>query len=161
MRRVLFDIEANAIEAGLVTEVWSIVLLDLATEAVVSVSPESNETAWSWALDILEQADVRVGHNIGLYDLPALASNYPAHPRLAYDPERDEDTLVMARLARPDLKSHKLAAWGERLGSPKGDPGTYERWTPAMQAYCEQDVQVNLALYRHLTKEHPWLLSTR
>jgi len=162
VNRALFDIEANAIEAELVTEVWSLVLLDLDTEDMVSVSPESSPADWGRAIALLEHAHVKVGHNIAGYDCPALRRIYGAGlGGLAFLPGSDQDTLVMARLARPDLKGHSLAAWGERLGHPKGDTGTYERWTPRMQGYCEQDVRVNFELYKYLVKEHPWLISAR
>ena len=50
--------------------------------------------------------------------------------------------------------SHSLEAWGHRLGALKGEYGkqdnAWEAWTPAMQRYCEQDVEALYALWKHI-----------
>jgi len=62
------------------------------------------------------------------------------------------DTLVMSRLAKPDLEDgHSLDAWGKRLGIFKG---SYSNWdNPDMDllvAYNKQDVEVLEKLYATL-----------
>lgn len=54
--------------------------------------------------------------------------------------------------------SHSLGAWGLRLGERKGDYGVvtqdaWTHWSPEMQAYCEQDVEVLEALYDHILSQ--------
>jgi DNA polymerase-1 len=48
--------------------------------------------------------------------------------------------------------SHSLKAWGYRLGVLKGNYGdrqdAWERWTPEMQRYCENDTLVTKVLYQ-------------
>lgn len=65
------------------------------------------------------------------------------------------DTLVMSRLAKPDLDGgHSLAAWGARLGMPKGD---YNNWdNPDMEqleSYCQQDVAILEAVFNKLSQQ--------
>lgn len=56
------------------------------------------------------------------------------------------------------IGSHSLSAWGHRLGEYKGDYGivtenAWDHWSPEMQSYCEQDVQVLAKLYEHILKQ--------
>ena len=52
--------------------------------------------------------------------------------------------------------SHSLKAWGVRLGNDKGDfdGGDWQTWSPEMQTYCVQDVEVSYDLYKHLDPEN-------
>lgn len=114
--------------------------------------------------------DIIVGHNIIRFDMRALKKVYPMFD---VEESRIVDTLLLSRLIWPDLKdrdaklikkgklppklrgSHGLKAWGIRLGILKGDfsEGTdWQHWSPAMQSYCEQDVEVTAALWK-LIKE--------
>jgi len=50
---------------------------------------------------------------------------------------------------------HSLEAYGYRLGVYKGDfakDTDWEQWSPAMQEYCENDVQLTLKLCQHFEK---------
>lgn len=116
-------------------------------------------------LEKLMAADKVVFANGIKFDLPALRKVYPW-----FDLSQDQmvDTLVLSRLIWPDLGnrdyklikrgklppklrgSHSLKAWGIRLGVLKGDFGEdtdWQTWTPDMQSYCEQDVEVTLKLW--------------
>jgi hypothetical protein len=157
---------------------------------------------------------ILAGHNIISYDIPVIQKLYP---RFTVDRTKVVDTLVKSRLFFPDLStrdgghvkakvlpsslvgSHKLEAWGYRLGLQKGEYATdfKERWiemnvgealeehlcslTPkaiekldqsawittwgkqsypeglewleyseSMGDYCDLDVEVTEALYKHL-----------
>ena len=113
------------------------------------------------------------GHNIINYDIPALEKLYPEIFKVSYDQQSQVvDTLVLARLIYSNIetidlglmksgklpkqlyKSHKLMAWGYRLGVLKGHYGEQEdAWTvynPEMLDYNEQDVWVTKALYEKL-----------
>ena len=64
------------------------------------------------------------------------------------------DSLVLSRLANPSRSGgHSLAAWGARLGFPKGDHSDWSHWSQAMSDYCAQDVQVTERLLKSLEVE--------
>lgn len=117
------------------------------------------------------------GHNVIKYDLPVLQKLYPW---FTFDKAEVFDTLVAARLIWSDIKdidagllkkqklpgslygSHKLEAWGYRLGLMKGDyvdefkasmgedyveGMEWEEFSQDMLDYNVQDVEVTHALY--------------
>jgi DNA polymerase I-like protein with 3'-5' exonuclease and polymerase domains len=115
-------------------------------------------------LHILSAASRVIGHNIIGFDIPAIQKVYPDFT-LSGDVR---DTLVMARVIWPRdrlkemdyrgfnrgtfpgklIGNHSLEAFGYRLGEYKGDfKGPWETWTPEMQEYCEQDVEVTARLW--------------
>jgi DNA polymerase I-like protein with 3'-5' exonuclease and polymerase domains len=165
--RFLFDIECNGF-LDTVSKVHSIVLLNMESGEMLSYSfpSETHDTVdFKTALETLADADELVAHNGIAFDIPVLQKLAPwFKPR-----GKVTDTLVLSRLLHSDLKaedaprlqaktitpklygSHSLEAWGERLGLHKGQyEGGFDSWNPEMQAYCEQDVRVTLALYRYL-----------
>ena len=120
------------------------------------------------ALDLLQEADEIIGHNIIGFDIPALQKVYPS-----WKPKgKVTDTLVISRLVAADLQnddatslglpegfqrrmfgSHALKAWGLRMGTMKGDyQGGWEYCNPEMLLYCKQDVHVTHELYKKLLK---------
>ena len=66
------------------------------------------------------------------------------------------DTLVMSRLYDPSMEGgHSLAAWGQRLGLPKGEIELEQfdiGYTEEMGEYCKQDVRVLQKLHPHLVR---------
>ncbi|MCE2576888.1 DNA polymerase [Komagataeibacter sp. FNDCR2] len=168
-RRFLFDIETN----GLLDEVsiiHSIVLYDPDRKEWISCADQPGYVPISEGLKLLHEADRLYGHNILLYDIPALEKI----TGLKWDRSKIVDTLLLARILWPEIKqgdmfrwkqgtlpgrligSHSLKAWGYRLGVLKGDfseDADWSTWTKAMQTYCEQDVRVTLALYRQIGKK--------
>jgi len=59
---------------------------------------------------------------------------------------------VSVPFPRKLIGRHSLSAWGYRLGNFKGDyaqtvENAWDHWSPEMQAYCEQDVEVLESLY--------------
>lgn len=118
----------------------------------------------------LMEADELIGHNIIRFDIPALQKVYPwFKPR-----GRFLDTLVLGRLVWPEIGEkdiirvkkgtlpkklagrYSLEAFGYRLNLWKGDYSEmmkakgldpWASWNIEMQEYCEQDVEVNYALY--------------
>src|SRR3546814_687899 len=118
-------------------------------------------------LKMLASAKAICGHNIIPFDIPALVKVYPwfrLHPECIV-----WDTLVYARLVYPHLKqidqaamkkwkrpayfgsligSHKLKAWGIRLGVLKADyEGEWHYFTPEMEEYAAQDPVTTQALW--------------
>jgi DNA polymerase-1 len=186
-RVLVFDIETNGFYHEL-DRVHSLVIKDPETGDVYSCSPayaatKSNRAASSsqlhgryqrlsveQGLQILESADVLVGHNIVAFDLPALWKVYPewgAKFHLSTSGGLTRDTMLLSRLFYTDMKDrdmkrkgfpgkmtgkHSLESWGYRLGNYKGDyTGGFDHWSQEMQDYCEQDVEVSLDLWNKLT----------
>lgn len=150
--RLVFDIETNAVDfkSGNFLEslevVWCIVAYDL------------DEDKWyEWhigqgycdLIQILEEADELIGHNIIQFDIPCLERCFGLRVS-----GKVTDTLVLSRLFYPDRPGgHSLESWGERLGRSKIDFGDFSVFTPEMLEYCRGDVRVNTELFRALERE--------
>lgn len=97
---------------------------------------------------LIDSYDSVAGHNIIGFDAPVLARVW----NVQIPDEKLRDTLILSMLYNPELK-HSLAAWGHRLGFPKGDFTDYDGGLcPEMVQYCEQDVAITKKLYKHLNK---------
>lgn len=173
----VFDIETN----GLYHETdklhcISIKVDDEPTYVYTSHDVEGSDGDLQEAYEILNDADLLVGHNIINFDIPTLA-------KLGYDltHKKVHDTIIMSRLTYPNILlqdanrksvppklkgSHSLKAWGYRLRKLKGEFGAEgEQWqllTPAMVSYCRQDTEVTAKLYeklltRNIPDEAIWL----
>lgn len=159
--RVVFDIETNAIKNFKTLEglekIHCLVGENIDTGEKRSFGPREIADGVSW----LSDADCLIGHNILRFDNPAIQKFFPH-----FKPEKVLDTLLLSRMAfldikRPDIKrkgfppkligSHSLKSWGYRLGVLKGEFGSeeseWEKFTPQMLTYCEQDVEVNVKLW--------------
>lgn len=158
---IVFDIETN----GLLDELdrlHCICAKDLDSGEDYSFGPGEIEAG----LELLSSCLRVAGHNVMGFDIPAIQKVYPQ-----WKPKGlVRDTLVMSRLIFPDLKerdfvfvkrdptfpkkhigSHSLRAWGHRIKNFKDDyEGDFQEWTPEMQSYCEQDVEVTAALWDKL-----------
>jgi DNA polymerase-1 len=156
MASYIFDLESDGFldEA---TKLHSLVLKDIDTGQVYSYHGSTIPEG----LERLSKADKIVGHNCIRFDVPVIRKLHPA-----YTPKgKVRDTLVMARLIHSNIRmedsikkvpgdifgSHSLKAWGVRLGLHKQEyTGGFDTWSPTMQEYCEQDVEVGFRLYWHL-----------
>jgi DNA polymerase I-like protein with 3'-5' exonuclease and polymerase domains len=168
MASYVFDIETDGLYADL-TKVHSLVLRDVDTNEVYSYTPNEIEQG----LCQMMEADKLIAHNGINFDIPALSKVYPW---FSVGRKRVVDTLVISRLTIPNLSdrdlrmvqtgkldskyrgSHSLAAWGCRLGVLKGDFGQstdWSEWSQEMQEYCEQDTEVTLHLWKHLSAKQP------
>lgn len=165
MSQIIFDIETNGLLPDL-DRLHCLVLRDAVTGAVILSARGSEDSEVTEGLNLLQQADLVIGHNIVGFDLPALSKLFPA---FSIDPRRVRDTLLMARVLWPEIKDgdflrvkkgampasclsspHSLKAWGYRLGVLKGDfadTADWSVWTEEMQAYCVQDTLVTKALW--------------
>jgi len=101
--------------------------------------------------ELVDKADVVVGHNIIGFDGPVLSRIWGVKIPLS----KVRDTLVMSRLWNPQLEGgHSLRAWGERLGDYKQDFTDFNGGlTEQMVEYCSQDVNLTVKLYKQLCKE--------
>lgn len=169
MKTLVFDIETNGLlhySDAPADRVWVISVSEYGTNEVTTYGPEAESIREGIAY--LGSADCLVGHNIIGYDLPLLKHlyNFEFNGSVV-------DTLVLARLAWPEIAkhdanrkdfpsrlvgSHSLEAFGFRLGVLKVEVKDEEwaEFSPLLVTRCETDVQITTALYRKcLTKELP------
>ena len=144
MTTLVFDIEADAINA---TKIWCIVATTVSTGIVRSFGPYQIAEG----IKYLQTASKLVGHNIIGYDIPVIKR---LHGVDLEQGRKIVDTLVVSRLLNPTREGgHGLEAWGYRLKSHKIEHQEFDRFTPEMLKYCEQDVNLNLKVFRHLGVE--------
>tara|TARA_R110002050_G_scaffold62602_6_gene137398 strand:- start:592 stop:2343 length:1752 start_codon:yes stop_codon:yes gene_type:complete len=163
--RIIFDLESNGLLEALDT-IHCIAYVDLDTkdkEIQVSTGIES-------VLELLEDANEIIGHNIVRFDIPAIQKVYPK-----FNPKgKVTDTLVLSQLIKANLYnddfsnvtlppeflkrmygSHSLKAWGMRMSNLKDDySGGWEECNEEMLKYCKQDVGVTQDLYNLLMAEN-------
>lgn len=163
------DIEANALEIDEVTKIHCVNIYDTVSKKQYRFNDKfftANGTVEE-GLRMLMEAEVYGGHNFIGYDELVIKKLYPF-----YEPKGQlRDSLVECRVVWPNIKdldfqalrkkkldkhfvelglvgSHKLAAWGYRLGNYKQEIETDWQWfTPEMDDYCMQDVMVNADLF--------------
>lgn len=159
---LLYDIESTGLLRGGST-IHCIVIRNLADDESAPLVFDTVHNNVDQGVEMLERADLLVGHNILSYDEPLLLELYPQ-----FKAPKAVDTLVLSRLyyatmADKDYQrapyglpkrlygSHSLEAWGIRLGEHKGDYGKQNDWSTysdEMRDYCIQDTEVNIKLYR-------------
>lgn len=148
MKTAVFDLEANGLHDA--TTIWCIVIKDLDNGRVYKYGPDTVKHG----LDMLEQYDRIIGHNIIDFDCPLLNRLHSFTPRDCWD------TLVASRLLFPDRPGgHSLGAWGERLGRDKPDHEDWTQFSEEMMHRCVEDVEINTLLYHELHREmegHDW-----
>ncbi len=146
MRRVIFDIEGNGYLHN-ITKLWCCVATDLDTNVTRRYSPLD----WDEAVRYLQSADILYGHNIIVYDLPAIwkvHGDWDSCPLIV-------DTLVISYALLPERKGgHSLKAWGQRTGTFKGEFEEFDQYSQEMLEYCEQDVITNIATLKALEDEY-------
>lgn len=145
-----FDIETDGIRYDKISKIHLIVIMDDAENVTVA---HTDSEILEAVLKLYTHDGAICGHNILKYDIPVIRKFYGW-----FHPESTFDTFVYAKLARPDLPSHSLKAWGERIGELKGDYGETTDWqtfTPEMIDYCIQDVRVTKHLYHQLCTWYP------
>lgn len=174
---LMFDIETDGLLKD-VNVLHCMCVYDTETQRMHRFDPSNIEDGVKMLQDEITKGGKLCGHNIIDYDIPALEKLYPDTFHVAYGQQRQVvDTLVLARLIYSNIdiidlglmksgklpkqfyKSHKLMAWGYRLGVLKGTYGEQEDawavYNPEMLDYNEQDVWVTKALYEKLMS-HPY-----
>jgi DNA polymerase I len=169
---LIFDIETNGLLDTLTT-LHCLWIEDVETGERVGYGP-SNAGPGGLTEGIVRLSHARrlIGHNILKFDLPAICKVYPEIAR-CFTPDLDTvgtkfiDTMVCTRLIWADIAkndkahqrhlgkltgTHKLEAWGKRLGVLKGEyTGGWEAWNQEMHDYCGQDVAVTRELWKRIT----------
>jgi len=141
--KLTFDIECNGLAPD---KIWCIVAKEYKGDTFIFRYDEDNIED---GIELLQKADILIGHNIIGFDIPVLNKLYNID--LLKDKEII-DTLVMSRLFNPVREGgHGLESWGYRLKIYKAEkPLQWDEFDPQMIPYCEQDVIVNEALYDRL-----------
>jgi DNA polymerase-1 len=158
--------------------VWCLVIRDQDTRQIVLSCANTGlpdnagyptiEQGLKYLMDCDPEQTLIVIHNGIGYDYPGLRRVFPWF-KLKNIRRRLMDTLVIggmlwAHLKEQDAKivasgklpaelrgSHKLKALGIRLGCHKGEyAGGWDKWSPDMQKYCEQDTMTLLVYAEHI-----------
>jgi DNA polymerase I-like protein with 3'-5' exonuclease and polymerase domains len=139
--KVILDIETNSAH----DKIWCVVCRDLDTDIVSTFTQPNNLQQY---LDSVEKI---IAHNGIFFDFHVLKKIW----NIQVKKSQVIDTLVLSRLYNPSLEDgHSLAAWGQRLGFPKGDFTDFDGGlTDEMLQYCKQDTLVTAKLYQHLERE--------
>lgn len=144
------DIEGDLIPS---TRVWCAVAVNAVTKEVVRLVGE--EEVRDWFQKQASKSNTRfIGHNVLGYDGPTLNRLLKVGIKL----HQLIDTFLMSMLYSPSLSGgHSLDAWGERLRFPKIEFDDFDKYSPEMLKYCEQDtklcLKVYLSLIKRMTKE--------
>lgn len=167
MKVFVFDLETDGLYDQ-VTKVHSLVYAPPENPSDVRSIWHSSPTTVQQGLDELSEADAIIGHNVVGYDVPVLDKLFPLWRPSGGNGPLVLDTMLLSQLLWPsehlrdrDFKlvadgkfpahligRYSLEAWGYRLGEYKGDfKGPWDTWTPEMQDYCVQDVQVTVKLW--------------
>lgn len=175
--RLVFDIEGDNLY-NKITKVHCIRIYDLDTNTMYRYDKD-HEPIFK-GIQHLNEGEL-IGHNIVGFDIPALHKLYPNFNwknRKATDTiilsklvetqleKTDLGRIASGKLPKKLYGRHSLEAWGHRLGEHKGEYGVkfkeesqedyqqrvWENYNPEMAKYCEQDVLVNVRLYKYLMK---------
>jgi hypothetical protein len=146
MTTYICDIETNALKNP--TRVWCIGLKNTETgESKIFNHPDEDPEPF---LAELTNATKLVGHNFIAYDYPVLCDLIP---NFSFSTQDIIDTVIVSRLLNFNLEGgHSLEAWGERLGTPKGDFNDFSRWSKEMVDYLLTDLEVTYGVYNTLGK---------
>jgi DNA polymerase I-like protein with 3'-5' exonuclease and polymerase domains len=163
LKRLLFDIETDGFDCNWIN---CLVIKDVDTGKVCRFRKNPEEDSIGHGVEVLNNADLIIGHNIIAFDIPALQKTYNLKPKKVFD------TLNASRLIWTDLKgldyanigkgtypedfpkkfigSHSLQAWGIRLRDYKDDfkHKDGQVWSQRMEDYCVQDVESNFTLWQ-------------
>ena len=139
--KIVLDIETNSTHDN----IWCVVTRNIDTDEVIVWKEANNLQRY------LDNCDLIIMHNGINFDAPVLRKTWKVTMRLS----QVYDTLVASRLLNPSLEGgHSLAAWGERLGFPKGDFSDWDGGlSEEMITYCIQDTLVTKQLYLRLVIE--------
>ena len=146
-KKVIFDIETEGLEGNII---HCIVAKVVGGETFLFTPDNLQE-----GVDLIESADVLIGHNIIGFDIPVLKKHFDLNLT-----NHIEDTLVVSRLVNPVLTGgHSLENWGYILYPNAADkrkaqqPDSWEEYTEEMGKYCIQDVELNADVYFKLLKQ--------
>ena len=163
---IVFDLETDGL-LDTVSKIHCLCLYDSEADKTYVYNDAGSAEPIVRGIQILNDADCIVGHNIIGYDCPVIQKIYPWFKRPYVI-----DTLLLSRLFHPDILEvdkkrkwehmplqlygrHSLEAYGYRLKEYKGCFGKttdWSDWSEEMEQYCIQDVEVTKKLCDHFHK---------
>ena len=142
LNEIIIDKKGNAVPEG--TRVWCLAAQDIDTGNVWSFTGNDVDCG----VELLRNAELIVGHNIAMFDIPFLERLYgPINTPVM-------DTLIVSRLMYPDRQDHPLGGnslecWGKHLGREKIDfSDGWDNFTDDMLTYCKRDVEVTVDIFQ-------------
>lgn len=177
----MLDFSAFPYKMNSDARLWCVVVRDVDTDEVISLSSESGDTITKEQVKTaFEGCTELIAHNGIKFDFIALdlfgvldyEVGYLGKPDKLFGKEvKITDTLIRSRLFNPDrYGGHSLEAWGKRLGnfkddfrqqsidagliaanSPKGEE--FRQYSDIMLSYCQQDTLVTKLVYLELEQE--------
>ena len=159
--RLCYDIETDGLLHQL-SKIHIIAVKDVDNGDAVTYKYDEIDAA----LEHLDKATLLVGHNIILFDNPALEKVTGWKPKCEL-----MDTLVMSRMLWSNISdidwstkpkdmpvklygSHSLKAWGFRLGENKAEyKGSWDYWNEEMHLYAARDAAVTTKLFHKIHNE--------
>lgn len=162
MLRLTFDIETNGLDPDCI---HCVVAQDADTGELTKFPPGMV----AQGIELLQEADVLVGHNITGFDIPVILklTGVDLRGSLCVDTLAVSKALFVSTLKQSDFRRlkhgfpkslvgrHSLESWGWRLGEHKGEFAKTTDWSEyseEMLEYCAQDVNVNTKLFKLLTE---------
>lgn len=143
-RRLVFDIETDNLLFQC-TRCWVICCIDIDT--LEEFDWINDDLGW---IDVFNEADLLIGHNIISFDLNALQRLY------GYKYKKNlniHDTLLMSLILDYNRGGHSLEWWGDSLGYPKDTFNDFSKYSPELHHRCKIDVRLNLEVYNKLLAE--------
>jgi len=134
-------------------------LLEEATKIHVLCWMDKGELNWTHDYDRMRkfftETETLVGHNIIRFDIPVVEKllGIKVKAKLV-------DTLALSWYLNHDRPRHGLEGYGEDYGVPKPKIGDWNNLTPEEYRHrCEEDVKINVRLYKDLSSQLEWLYS--
>lgn len=146
MNILLFDMETN----GFLSTVSKIHCIAYATNTGGKWTSVRTTTDPAFFLELVDEYDLIVGHNITGFDIPVLKKFYPD---FKWEKRNLFDTMLGSMLVYPDDRlGHSIEAWAKKLGTwqQKIKVDDWDVFTPLMKERCKSDVSINLAIYEYL-----------
>ena len=164
---LIFDLETDALLED-VTKIHCLGIYDLDSKESYTFNDQGTGEPIVRGVQMLNDADTIIGHNIIGFDLPVIRKMYSWFK----DPTVIIDTLILSRLFHADMLAldkkhqwknmplqlygrHSLESYGYRLGEYKGcfaKTTDWKEWSDEMEQYMTQDVVVTTKLWHHFHK---------